>query len=117
MATSYPSDQPKRHHVLVLDYREQGLVPNTPTLGVLPGDTLEFRLGTAPPGRSFQITFLEPEYFSAATYAPEDAPIRVLTAPRGSTAYSCQLMRAGVPEGGPFDGGHLEEDRSHGTPR
>jgi hypothetical protein len=77
------------HHTLTLNYLPDGdFRPGTDVLGVETGDTISFKLGTAPPKSTFLIT-LDPKLFSPAEV--KDSQTKVTVVKAAHTRYQCQL--------------------------
>jgi hypothetical protein len=81
------------HHTLTLNYLDDGdFRPGTEVLHVREGDTISFRLGTAPPQSTFKITMKDPTFFSAGEVTDSHSIITVVKA--ASTSFRCQLFDA-----------------------
>jgi hypothetical protein len=81
------------HHTLTLNWDTESFRPSTDVLRVKTGDTISFRLGTAPAQSKFKITMSNPQFFSAAEVTDSHTSITVVKA--ASTSYRCQLFDAG----------------------
>ena len=98
------------HHTLTLNYLADGdFRPGTDVLRVKTGDTVSFKLGTAPLNSTFLIT-LDSKLFSPAEVKDSQTKVTVTKAAR--TKYQCQLFdEAGNPlTWGGQRGAHMEPD-------
>jgi hypothetical protein len=81
-------------HTLTLNYDGTAFKPDVDPLPVKLGDTVTFKLGTAPAGSRFTITMKEPQFFSADV-ADDSAPkITVKMALLSLTTYHCRLLNS-----------------------
>jgi hypothetical protein len=79
------------HHTLTLNYGPDGVFrPDKDVLPVNKGDTISFRLGTAPPDSKFKITANDPEFFSPAETTDSSTKVTVVEALKSS--FRCQLF-------------------------
>jgi hypothetical protein len=77
------------HHPLTLNWGNGRFQPDTDVLLVETGDTIAFKLGSAPPGSTFLIE-MDPRYFSPADVKDSETTVKVVQA--ASTKYACHLF-------------------------
>lgn len=94
-----------KHHTLTLNWDGDNFRPDAEVLRVHTGDTISFRLGTAPPHSRFKITMNDPQFFSVAEVSDSRTHVHVLKA--ASTTLTCQLFTA--------DGTLLSQDGQSGS--
>lgn len=101
-------------HIIRLDYGERVPMPEPLTIRVRQGETILFEFESGPPNGVLQVTFENPEYFSAeGIYRTGDPAIVIESLPPNGTSYECVMLVDGVPEqdhNGQRCGGSIEQD-------
>jgi len=98
-------------HTVQLNYTSDGFTPTPNPIKVTPGQTITFRLRTGPASGKIRITFLDPQFFSAAQFHDGDGDIHVIAKPTPTT-YHCELLVDGqvVAQSSPHAGGDIVPD-------
>jgi hypothetical protein len=105
-------------HVVTINYSGDRPGPTPDILKVKLLDSIAFKSEQVPSGQTMQVSFENPEFFSAAVYREGDPAIMVMgEPPQGQGTYRCELVSAaseGVPSG-KIPGGSVEIDRPGNT--
>ena len=106
-------DNAPADRVVSLAYRKDGLTVDPSVVKVRKNDGLTFQLHDGPPNGSVQITFQEPDFFSAPAWKTGDPPVRLVRSIPARTTYDCDLLVGGrmQPRMPGQPGGGVEEDR------